>query len=225
MDKQPNINTEEFILIKSDASGSKRYRNLPYPDNLISRILDKETKATEDQAMGLTYALSLLSADERDLILRHFSDNEILDFLATDRGVSRSRIIQIMNKIISKLRDFPFAGYIEQGYSVYNSHYQSIMAYFEELAALPDDAASDRRAELIDLVKDLEIEFLDLPHAALLKVKRYGNCSTIGDLVKLCSRTGSDYDKYGWNIDIRWLGEKNRDVINVVMRKYKLLQN
>ena len=223
MDKKVNINFDDFIQIKPEDPAAINFNKLPYPHNIISKILDVKTTATEEQVKGFEHALSLLPEEEQLLLMQYFKWKENRDLIAADRGVSRTRVIQLVNKTLDKLRDFPFINYISLGFSEYDKYYQGAMEYLTELASLPEDDMSDRKIELQNVVKPLDIGFLGLPHAAHLKLKKYANCSTIEELISLCRKTGGDYSKYGWNFRIPWLGAKNREEIDYIMKKYRLL--
>lgn len=223
MDKKVNLNFDEFIQIKPEDPAANNFNKLPYPHNIISKILDVKTTATEEQVKGLEHALSLLPEEEQLLLMRYFKWKEKRDLIAAERGVSRTRVIQLVNKTLDKLRDFPFVNYISLGYSEYDKYYQGAMENLAELASLPEGDKSDRKMELRNMVKTLDIGFLALPHAAHLKLKKYANCSTIEELISLCSKTGGDYTKYGWNFRIPWLGAKNREEIDVIVKRYRLL--
>lgn len=223
MDKKVNINFDDFIQIKPEDPAAINFNKLPYPHNIISKILDVKTTATEEQVKGFEHALSLLPEEEQLLLMQYFKWKENRDLIAADRGVSRTRVIQLVNKTLDKLREFPFVNYISLGISEYDKYYQGVMESLAELASFPEDDMSGRKMELRSKVLDLDIGFLGLPHAAQLKLKKYANCSTIEELISLCSKTGGDYSKYGWNFRIPWLGAKNRVEIDYIMKKYRLL--
>lgn len=223
MDNQFMRDNDDFILIRPEASSVKNYSRLPYPNNLISKILQRQTVATEYQVKGLECALSLLPEEDQLLLQRHFKNKVILDVLATERGVTRARVMQIINRTLEKLRGFPLGPYIDKGFLEYDEYYKNAMNNLTKLASLTAEENPAIKQELITAVKDLDIGFLGLSHCAQHKTTYYAKCFTIGELIELCSKTGGDYDKYGWNFSVRWAGVKYREEIEEKMRRYNLI--
>ena len=91
--------------------------SISYPENLIFKIIGSEMTATEDIFNGLNYVMRKhLTPHQRMVLEKYYSGcmtvREISEFL----GVSVSRIYQIRDRAIKKLRRPNLRNFIANGY-------------------------------------------------------------------------------------------------------------
>ena len=90
-----------------ESSGKRRaLKHLEYPKNLIGEILDTENpkEPTEFMKKELDAALAKLDQRNQDFILSYFRDGKTYREIGETRGLSPSRVREVMNRGIRKLR-------------------------------------------------------------------------------------------------------------------------
>lgn len=100
-----------------ESSGKRRaLKHLEYPKNLIGEILDTENpkEPTEFMKKELDAELAKLDQRNQDFILSYFRDGKTYREIGETRGLSPSRVREVMNRGIRKLR-FPRLCRILQG--------------------------------------------------------------------------------------------------------------
>lgn len=151
----------------------------------------------EDKLDGLDYALSTLTARERNILLQHCRYRKTYKEIGEQYGISGSRVQQIVKKAMRKLRNPARANYILYGFKSYEelkTENKSVTYYQkhpkEEILELN---LSTRSYNALRFANILTIEDLVIAYAtgAIVKVRSFGERSFLETWNKLLDTIGS----------------------------------
>lgn len=196
-------------------------KNLPWPYNLLNDVFGYDFEEIDnDQMRGLEYAIGTLTERERNSLLESYSNGATIEQIAAIYNVTRSRIQQIMQKGIRKLRHPSRARYITKGYFVASGELfeKAFERWLPEIERAKE-AAEQKISEYEAMAKGVEVKPVNGNRGMhiddmFLSVRAY-NC---------LRRAGYDtVDKIlaaeGWQMrTIRNLGQKSLDEIYKKLR-------
>ena len=186
-------------------------KEIGYPFNLVDSICMKETMwiADEDHINGLNYALDTLAEREKIILSRHYQEEQTLEEIGKELGITRERVRQIEAKAFRKLRHPSRFKPIVNGFDA-NEEWKKLKQKEEDLNKREEDLTSreDKLQKILDEykpkfdalhisidmpLKKIEenvtfsagVEEMDLSVRATNCLWR-SNINTINDLIKAC---------------------------------------
>ena len=148
-----------------------------YPLNLLKAIEDVKSRfefmvdtVTEDQIVGLEYALSQLTERERQILSMRYQERKTLKQIGEVIGVTGERIRSQEHRGIYRLRKPPLLGYIKYGKAAYEK--------------LIDEKKAKKEKEYNERGFNIPLEELDFTVRAFNNLKKIG-CDTVADIVDL----------------------------------------
>ena len=161
-----------------------KYKSLPWPLNLWSTVLGRETTETDlpdDWRQALSHALGFLSSSKReDVLLCYYRDGMTLREIGSRYGTSAETVRQHADKVVRQLRKPSIKIYFCLGMS-------------RAQAALEAEAEAQRVPQLPD---ENSIDILDLPLRAWNCLRRVG-IDTVDHLIQHSAQDLSKYRNIG----------------------------
>jgi RNA polymerase sigma factor (sigma-70 family) len=183
-DIQIMIGNSYDLTMKKDKTRTAKSDTDIYPINLLkdinvneySKVYIEYAHLTEDQVKGLEYALSQMRKRETEMVLLRYRDKKTFQAIAEIYNRSDSRVSQIIQKVLRKLRHPSRMIYIVEGYEAYCNR---MNREHEEFRLIYSGVSEERRSEILQL----PIEDLQLTVRSYNALKRAGIC-TLADLVE-----------------------------------------
>jgi RNA polymerase sigma factor (sigma-70 family) len=183
-DVQIMIGNSYDATMKRDKTRTAKRCTDVYPINLLKDINVNEysevkidyARLSEDQVKGLEYVLGQMRKREAEMVLLRYRDEKTFQVIAEIYSRSDSRISQIIQKVLRKLRNPARMIYIVEGYDAYCNR---MKREHEKFKIIYSEDSEERRREILQQ----SIENLQLTVRSYNVLKRSG-IYTLADLVE-----------------------------------------